>query len=129
MTQNLYENYNNIGNNSFKLIDTPGTDSKVDVFKHAILLKTDLTTQEINTIFVILKYDNRCERIEEDYIKILHPILKYSHKVVIILSFWDMSDNQEEDFKQIYEIMGPHNKSIICYSILRNLFEISNITV
>jgi len=38
----------------FTMIDTPGMNSKTEVFKHAVLLKEAFTCQPINAIFAII---------------------------------------------------------------------------
>ena len=39
VTQNLFKNTTNCGAYSFQLLDTPGTDSNIDTYKHAYLLE------------------------------------------------------------------------------------------
>ena len=63
------------GVNPFLLIDTPGVDSKEETVKHAILLKEGLTATEISTIFIVLKFDNRFERLFDQYVEVMSPFL------------------------------------------------------
>jgi len=57
VTKELYRNDVSYGQYPFSLIDTPGTDSSTEPYKHAILLREGLTAKKINTIFLIIKYD------------------------------------------------------------------------
>ena len=41
---------------SFSLIDTPGTDSKEDTYKHAYFLREALTCTPLNAIFIVVKF-------------------------------------------------------------------------
>ena len=67
VTVELFENFVNVGDYAFRLIDTPGTDSQVDTFKHALLLREALTCTAVNTIFVVIKYDGRFDNMVKTY--------------------------------------------------------------
>ncbi|CAF3581825.1 unnamed protein product, partial [Rotaria sp. Silwood2] len=54
ITRNLYRNDVNCGEYTFSLIDTPGTDSSTETYKHAFLLREALTATKINTIFIVI---------------------------------------------------------------------------
>ena len=59
----LFRNDVNCGNNSFRVIDTPGTDSDVDTYEYAILLMAGLTSVDLNTIFIIVQFQNIYKKI------------------------------------------------------------------
>ena len=119
VTQNLYENPVNCGSNAFNLLDTPGTDSQIEPYKHAILLKEALTGTEINTIFFIIKYDSRFDNIIMNYNELEIPVTKYADKVVVMISHWDQSKSPEDDFIAIRDFFRDENcklANIIFYS-------------
>jgi len=51
----------------FTIIDTPGDDSRKEARKHALLLKHSLTIMPVNAIFVVVKYNDRIEKIIEEF--------------------------------------------------------------
>jgi small GTP-binding protein len=55
------------GDRSFEIIDTPGTDSRKDTYRHAFQLRAALTVVPYNTIFIVLKYDARYENIVQGF--------------------------------------------------------------
>jgi energy-coupling factor transporter ATP-binding protein EcfA2 len=116
VTQNLYQNPVNCGSYSFNLLDTPGTDSQIEPYKHAILLKEALTGAAINTVFFVIKYDSRFDNIIMDYNEIeVH---------------WDQSKTPEEDFKGICDFFGDEHRklaNIIFYSERDNSTELANL--
>ncbi|CAF1286436.1 unnamed protein product [Adineta ricciae] len=103
-TRQLFENPVNCGSYPFKVVDTPGVDSQVDTFKHAVLLKEALTGTPINTIFFVIKYDSRFDNILLDYLKLLTPVEKYSHKIVVMISHIDLSKSSNSDKKEINDV-------------------------
>jgi GTPase Era involved in 16S rRNA processing len=104
ITRQLFQNPVNCGSNPLAIVDTPGIDSQVDAFKHALLLKEGLTGAPINTIFFVIKYDSRFDNTLLDYAKLLVPVEKYSYKIVVMISHMDLSKNSDADEKQIREI-------------------------
>ena len=56
LTRGLALHDASFGDFAFKIIDTPGDNSKKEARKHALLLKHSLTFLPINAIFVIVKY-------------------------------------------------------------------------
>lgn len=104
VTRNLFRNDVCYGNNTFSLIDTPGTDSSTETFKHAVLLREALTATKINTIFIVIKYDGRFDKMIENYFEVEQPIYNYASKVVVIISHWDMSKDPQKSFKEICDV-------------------------
>lgn len=100
-TQHLFRNPVNCGSHSFELIDTSTIDSEVDTYKHALLLKEALTNTTVNTIFCILKYDNRFRNIISEYEELVVPVAKYANQIVIMISHADLSASPMTDFEQI----------------------------
>lgn len=103
-TRNLFRNDVACGDYTFSLIDTPGTDSSTETYKHAILLREALTATKINTIFLVIKYDARFDKMIENYFEIEQPIYNYAKKVVVIISYWDQSKNAQINFKEICDL-------------------------
>lgn len=101
VTQELYRNDVSYGYNAFSLIDTPGTDSSTDTYKHAVLLREALTATKINTIFVIIKYENRFGKMVDAYLE--QPVEMFGKKIVVMISHSDESKDVEKDFKEICE--------------------------
>lgn len=130
VTQNLYQNPVNCGSNAFNLLDTPGTDSQIETYKHAILLKEALTGAEINTIFFVIKYDSRFDNIIMDYNELEVPVANYADKIVVMISHWDQSKNREEDFKEIRTVFAEERQkvvNIIFYSERDAPIEVANL--
>ncbi len=91
-------------------IDTPGTDRSTEPYKHAILLREGLTATKINTIFLIIKYDTRFEKMTENYSRDELPVCKYGKKIVVMISHWDQSKNPQSDFnKSIIQIISKNS--------------------
>ncbi|CAF1011504.1 unnamed protein product [Rotaria magnacalcarata] len=101
VTQELFQNDVNCGSFPFAIIDTPGTDSAKESYKHAFLLRTGLTTTKVNAIFFIIKYDSRFDKIIEDYSQLELPVFKYVSKVIVMISHWDQSKSPERDYREI----------------------------
>jgi hypothetical protein len=106
----------NCGDNSFSLIDTPGTNSTTVTYKHAYLLKEGLTATPINTIFIVTKYGCRFDTMLENYYEAEQPVYKYDAKIVAMISHWDLSKEPEKEFPQICKVFEGYCSNIICYS-------------
>lgn len=127
ITRNLYRNDINCGDNAFSLIDTPGTNSTTETYKHAYLLKQGLTATPINTIFVISKYECRFDTMLENYYETEQPVYNYNTKIVAMISHWDLSKEPEKEFPQICQLFEGYCSNIICYSEKSSASEISNL--
>ncbi|CAF2411027.1 unnamed protein product [Rotaria sp. Silwood2] len=130
VTQELYRNGACCGQYPFYLIDTPGTDSSTEPYKHAILLKEGLTATKLNTIFLVIKYDNRFDKITENYFQVELPISKYAHKIVVMISHWDQSKTPQNDFKTICELFAeecPNVVNLIFFSEQSSNSEVANL--
>lgn len=100
-----------------ELIDTPGTDSASDTYKHAVLLKKALTCTAINTVFVVLEYNSRFNKLTAEFCD--QPVEWFSKKVVVMISHMDKSENIEKDFKGIKDIFEqecPDVANLIFYT-------------
>ena len=116
VTKNLHKNQTNCGDHSFYVIDTPGTNSKKDTFKHAFLLRIALTAVQLNTIFIVIKFDPRYEMMLESFFEELNPVEKFSEKVVLIISCWDQSEKKDKDFVEICKEFEGSCSKLIFYS-------------
>jgi len=120
VTRILTSHKNAKGNSSFELLDTPGTKSSKEAKKHAWLLKKALTTKELNTIFLFLKYENRFEQILEQYLEQIKPVEKFNNKIVIIITHSDHSEDPNREFNEICDLLQTCQqyicKNIIFYS-------------
>lgn len=117
VTQQNFRNNVSVGMNSFWLIDTPGTDSSIDTYKHAYLLRKALTSTAISTIFVVVKFENRFEKMVDTFYSL--PVHLFKEKIVVMISHLDLSHNVEKDFKEICELFAeqcPDVANIIFYS-------------
>lgn len=90
---------------AFILIDTSNTqlDSK----------------QSINTIFMIIKYDTRFEKMITAYFELEASVENDTDKIVVMISHWDQSKNPKEDFKEIGDLFTeecPQLVNMIFYS-------------
>jgi small GTP-binding protein len=113
VTQQLYQNDVNCSTYAFALIDTPGTDSSKKSYKHAVLLREGLTATKVNTIFLVIKYESRFDKITENYLQLELPVSKYASKIVVIISFWDQSKDPKNDFKEICESFQEECPNVI----------------
>lgn len=127
ITRHLYLNDVCCGDNSFSLIDTPGTDSTTETYKHAYLLKQGLTSTSINTIFIIIKYDSRFDKMLENYYEVEQPVYNYDAKIVAMISHWDLSKETEKEFSQICEVFEGYCSNIIFYSEKSSNIEVANL--
>lgn len=117
VTRNLYRNNVSVGMNSFWLIDTPGTDSSTETYKHAVLLRNALTATAINTIFVVIKFENRFEKMVDTFYS--QPVHLFRKKIVVMISHLDVSTDMKNDFKEICQLFTeqcPDVSNIIFYS-------------
>ena len=89
------------GKTPFTLIDTPGIYSKDPSLKNSFLLKQSLSLKPINTIFIVLKFDNRFVRIEDELFEVSDIVENYEKKFVLIISHMDLSQNLEQDQRGI----------------------------
>lgn len=127
VTQNLHMNTTNIGAFSFQIMDTPGTDSTIDTYKHAYQLWHALTSRSLNTIFIMLKYEPRYDKIVKSFFEEQTPVDNFAKKIVVIISCWDQSEEKEKDFACICKEFEPLCSNIIFYSKLCDSSYLANI--
>jgi small GTP-binding protein len=130
VTRNLFRNDVSCGDHTFSLIDTPGTDSSTETYKHAILLREALTATKINTIFIVIKYDSRFDKMIENYFEIEQPVYNYTSKAVVMISHWDQSKNPQKSFKEICELFEeecPNVTNLIFCSERSSKAQIANL--
>ncbi|CAF1141253.1 unnamed protein product [Rotaria sordida] len=130
VTRNLYLNDISYGDHTFSLIDTPGTDSSSETYKHAVLLREGLTAKNINTIFIVIKYDSRFDKMVENYFEVEQPVYNYTDKVVVMISHWDQSKNPQKNYEEICELFQdecPKINNLIFYSDRSSTTEVSNL--
>ena len=92
ITRGLFIRNSAHGNNRLTLIDTPGTESKIEAAKHAILLKESFTFQPINAIFVMVPYFCRSDFMLdtlEDTIMPIYNTDECKKRIVIVVSKFD----------------------------------------
>ncbi|CAF1365637.1 unnamed protein product [Adineta ricciae] len=116
VTRELYRNDVVHGQHTFSIIDTPGTNSSSETYKHAFLLRQALTSVKINTIFIVTKYDCRFDTMLENCYEVERPVFDYEQKIVVIVSHWDQSKEPEKDYPQICALFEDYCSSIIFYS-------------
>ncbi|CAF1216298.1 unnamed protein product [Adineta steineri] len=130
VTRNLFRNDVRYGENTFSLIDTPGTDSSTETYKHAFLLREALTATKINTIFIVIKYDNRFDKMIENYFEVEQPVYNYSKKIIVMISHWDQSKNPQNTYKEICELFQDECTNVanlIFYSEQNFKTEVANL--
>ena len=119
VTQKLYLHSVNCGDHPFVLVDTPGTDSRSDAYKHAVLIRESLTAKRINTIFVIVRYDPRFCRFYDEYLEVSELVGKYKSKIVLMISVWDNCKTPGEASMEIcQDVFKDISNNIIFYSSL-----------
>lgn len=101
ITRGLFIRNSAHGDNTITMIDTPGTQSKEDAAKHALLLKESFTCQPINAIFVVIPVHCRSEMMLDTFDETMKPISSSEdckNRVIIIVSKFDTC---EEGIKSI----------------------------
>ncbi|CAF2189719.1 unnamed protein product [Rotaria magnacalcarata] len=129
-TRNLFLNDTSCGNNAFSLIDTPGTNSSSETYKHAILLRADLTATKINTIFIIIEYHCRFDNMIDNYYEVEQLVYNYVNKVVVLISHWDQSKNSQNNYEEIckkFQNEYPTLNNLIFYSERSSKAELANL--
>jgi small GTP-binding protein len=119
ITRNLFRSDVNCGDNTFFLIDTPGTDSSTEMSKYTTLLRNGLTGTKMNTIFIVIKYDSRFDKMIDNYFEVEQPVKNNANKIVVMVSYGDLSKNPEKSFKEIcklFEEECPNVMNLIFYS-------------
>ncbi|CAF3392510.1 unnamed protein product [Rotaria socialis] len=114
----------------FTIVDTPATDCSKEVYKHAVLLKESLTKEKLNTIFFIIKYDGRFEKMIENYFQLESLVSKYASKIVVIISYWDQSKDPENEFNEMCELFAeecPNMSNLIVYSEQSSGADVANL--
>lgn len=86
---------------SFKIIDTPGINSKKDAFQHVYLAREALHCRNHNAIFVMLKFENRYDDMVEKFIQIQSAIVDYNAITAILVSHWELAQDPEKSFIEI----------------------------
>ncbi len=74
---------------------------------------------KVKTVFLVIKYDTRFERMMTSYFSIQESAEKYADKFVVMISHADYSKSPEDDFKEICELFEeecPNIVNFICYS-------------
>ncbi|UJR11359.1 hypothetical protein I4U23_015540 [Adineta vaga] len=127
VTRELYRNDVVHGKHPFLIIDTPGTNSSSETYKHAYLLRAALTATKINTIFIVTKYDCRFDTMLESCYEVERPVFDYDRKIVVIISHWDQSKEPERDRPQIGDLFEDYCSSIIFYSEQNPVEDIANL--
>ncbi len=89
MTRKLFVNTVSCGEDPFDIIDTPGTESNKDRLGHAYVLWNGLKARELNTIFILMKYESRYDLLVRKYENAVKQIDNYEDKVVILISHLD----------------------------------------
>lgn len=134
ITRNLYLNPVSVGMGAFSIIDAPGIGSSVEVFKHALLNYTALTTYEINTVFVVVKYENRYDTICTHVDKALglfdndvKTLEEYGNNIVVLLSHFDQATSPAEEFGSICRHLIQFNVfNVVAYSIQQDPEQLAN---
>lgn len=106
------------GRNVFVLLDTPETTAMRRPSAGADSQESD-TKVNISTIFFIIKYDARFERMINVYFELEASMVNDINKIVLMISHWDQTKTPEEDFKEIRDFFleeCPHLANIIFYS-------------
>jgi small GTP-binding protein len=116
VTRNLKVGKVVMGNADFDLIDSPGLDSKEDAFQHIYLLHTALTCRPHNTIFVVVEFNSRFEKLVEQFIEIETAMGEYIDKIVIVISKWDQADDKISLYTEICKEFEDYKNNILFVS-------------
>lgn len=128
ITINLFKDPVAYGNNKFDLVDTPGLDDLKDSFTPSYLVRKTLETVPYNTIFVVIAFKKRFDKIVDYFVDISRPLKSYMDKVTIMISHCDESkdilDSKGKIVKE-FDDFGIKNQ-IIFYSCESNTADIAN---
>mmetsp|Transcript_50720 Transcript_50720/g.157052 ORF Transcript_50720/g.157052 Transcript_50720/m.157052 type:complete len:454 (+) Transcript_50720:58-1419(+) len=104
LTRQLYRSEVTHGGNHFIAIDTPGTDSQDEVFKHSFLLKEALTNELVTAIFAMVQYNDRCASALDEFDKTISYLKpEYRDVVVVVVSKVDNAPQEHlEDIQADY---------------------------
>lgn len=97
---------------AFVLIDTSEYED-TEEFQELMQLENNDCQIKVSTLFVILKYDTRFERMMTSYLTIEESVKEYADKIVVMISHWDYSKCPEEDFKEICEFFQEECANIV----------------
>ena len=127
ITKNLYQNDVSCGTHSFAVIDTPGTDSPSEPYRHAYLLKSALTSTKLNTIFIVIKYENRFDKMLENYYEVQQMVDKYEKRIVVMVSHWDLSTDPTSHIQLICPEFEEYCANMIFFSQKSSYAEVANL--
>ena len=116
VTRDLFVHDISYGDYAASIIDTPGTNSREEAYKHAFLLRAALTAKPLNAIFVIMKFENRFDLMVDFFLEQQEFVYKYDKKIVLMISHWDMAKDPISSFKEICEKFDGICSNIIAYS-------------
>eukprot|EP00929_Paragymnodinium_shiwhaense_P015676 TRINITY_DN123772_c0_g1_i1.p1 TRINITY_DN123772_c0_g1~~TRINITY_DN123772_c0_g1_i1.p1 ORF type:complete len:502 (+),score=96.72 TRINITY_DN123772_c0_g1_i1:155-1507(+) len=122
LTRQLFRSEVIHGMKRFTIIDTPGTDSTDEVFKHSFLLKEALTNEPINAIFVMIEFNSRCASALEEFdqsVAILKP--EYRSMVVVIIAKFDKASAND-----VVEIQADYREQFAAEGFPNIMFYSSN---
>ena len=126
----LYRSVINCGNYPFSLIDTCGTDSFTDLSEYAFLLRNGLTSTIMNTIFIVVRYDSRFDRMVDSYFEVEQLVKHNMDKIIVMISFGEQSKNPERSFTeicQLFEEECPNVSNLIFYSERSPNIQVANL--
>ena len=104
--------------NTFVLTDTLGIGITTISNTHADSREINIKVK-ISTIFFVIKYDSRFERMISVYFELETSVVEDIDRIVVMISYWDQSKTPEKDFKEICDLFAeecPHIANIIFYS-------------
>lgn len=73
----------------------------------------------ISAVFLVIKYDNRFERMPDSYFAMEDELQIYADRIVIMVSHFDYSKSPEKDqisIREVFEEECPNVKNVRCYS-------------
>ena len=122
-TKSLFISPVNTGSTPFDIIDTPGIDSNKEPLKDSLPLRHPSTVEPLDTIFLVIKYNNKFDKIEDELLRVSEIVYKYDRKIVVMISHMDVSENAREDEREIREVLKDYEYLIFYdkFTLERNL--------
>ena len=124
-----FSHKNNKGE-EYELIEAIGADKDQYSSEDIEKLKLSLISYPINTIFIVLRLDNRFEKMLDTYIELESLVSKYVGKIVVLITNFDIFNNLDDSkFEDICKEFEGTCENIICLSKDFDSEEMSNLII
>jgi GTPase Era involved in 16S rRNA processing len=92
--------------NGFDVYDTPGFGTDENKVQHAAAIVGALTNEKVTRILVVVKFE-RNALMKASLEVSLNPVKRYFELVTIVVTHWDMSNNNDRDTRELTDDILP----------------------